>query len=72
MARYTRIQIFDLCNDLERDANTIVSVRPAQAGKMKAASMLLRLLAQLADVQEVETTKETSTFPLVPNNDNRH
>jgi hypothetical protein len=72
MARYTRIQIFDLCNDLEREANIIVSARPAIAGKLKAGAMLLRLLAQLADVQEVETTKETSTFPLVPSNDNRH
>jgi hypothetical protein len=56
MARYTRIQILALCNDLEADANAILPVRPAQAGKMKAAAMLLRLLAQLADVQEVETT----------------
>jgi hypothetical protein len=62
MARYTRIQIFDLCNDLETDADVIVSVRPVQAGRLKAAAMLLRLLAQLADIQEVETTRETSTF----------
>jgi len=61
MARFTRIQILDLCNDLENDANVINTVRPAQAGKMRAAAMLLRLLAQLADVQEVESTAGPST-----------
>jgi hypothetical protein len=61
MARYTRIQIFELCNDLETEANAILSVRPVQAGKMKAAVMLLRLLSQLADVQEVETTTKGGT-----------
>jgi hypothetical protein len=47
MARYTRMQILDLCNDLEADAGMVLSLHPAQAGRMKAAAMLLRLLAQI-------------------------
>lgn len=54
MARYTRMQILDLCNDLETEANAVVSARPVQAGRMKAAAMLLRLTTQLADIKEID------------------
>jgi hypothetical protein len=55
MAKYTRIAITDLCKQLERDANNLVSLHPAISGRMKSAALLLRLTTQLADIQEIET-----------------
>jgi hypothetical protein len=54
MARYTKMEIWNLCNRLEDRADSVINTMPASAGDMKAAAMLLRLLSQLADVQEVE------------------
>ncbi len=65
MAKFTRMQITDLCMQLESDANTIVCTYPAASGHMKAAAMLLRLMTQLADVQEVETAAGRSGIPLI-------
>ena len=55
MARYTRMQIGDLCNRLEARADGVVNAQPSFAGDMRAAAMLLRLMLTLADVQVVET-----------------
>jgi hypothetical protein len=43
-----------LSNRLENRADSVVNVMPACGGDMKAAAMLLRLLVQVADVQEVD------------------
>jgi hypothetical protein len=66
MARYTRMQISDLCKQIEDDASTLLTVRPAISGRMKTMVMLLRLTTQLADIKEIETTPNVVTVHLVP------
>lgn len=67
MARFTRMEIRELCKSLENDANNIVSLHPAIAGRLKTATLLLRLTIALAEIEEVETeaTHGVISFPMV-------
>ena len=65
MARYTRIQITDLCKQIEKDANNIVSLHPAMSGRMKTMVLLLKLMVQLADIEEVDSSCNVLSLPVV-------
>jgi hypothetical protein len=54
MARYTRIEIDQLCKRLELHSTSICGT-PQFIGDLKAASMLLRLFMALAEIQTIET-----------------
>jgi len=56
MARYTRMQIQELCKQIESDANAILTLHPAISGRMKTVVMLLRLTTQLSDIKELEAS----------------
>jgi hypothetical protein len=54
MPRYSRSDIEALSQRLEARADSIINATPSQAGDLKAAAMLLRLMLALAEVEAVD------------------
>ena len=55
MAKYTKMEIHELCKRLEGRADSVVNAQPSFAGDMKAAAMLLRLMMALSEIESLET-----------------
>ena len=56
MARYTRPEIEALCKRLEARAKSVVlKDQPELVGDLKAASLLLRLMLALSEIETLET-----------------
>jgi hypothetical protein len=56
MARYTRPEIESLCKRLEARAKSVVlKDQPELVGDLKAASLLLRLMLVLSEIESLQT-----------------
>jgi hypothetical protein len=56
MAKYTRPEIEALCKRMEgRAASMVLKDQPELIGDMKAASLLLRLMLALSEIESLET-----------------
>jgi hypothetical protein len=56
MAKYSRSEIESLCRRLEARARSVVlKDQPDLVGDLKAASLLLRLMLALSEIESLET-----------------